>query len=291
MAKRSQIFWWYLLMICSVAGLADNIDQAINAYQKHIEDNKNQMTWFIPFRSFADPKVVGALYTCTNTSWRGCDAQDVGCTKGWLFPIFYVALPIVHTSLEVAATPTVRVLALPYLCYLAAKNSEASDAIDFLNEIKKYLQYKNDRDFDTAKSYYANSSQLKRAFKRFQSQLNDRKLSQFIRIVTTNLATNQYRFNGDFWSVDDYVRAATTLEKTYGTFDFDDQPKDQAVENPELVTCVMCQDKKVAGAFLPCGHFVSCDDCYETLKSDANGKAPACPNCRAPITDLKKIYH
>lgn len=42
-----------------------------------------------------------------------------------------------------------------------------------------------------------------------------------------------------------------------------------------ILTCVVCQDKLIVIAFVPCGHLITCQDCGSVLES--------CPFCRVAI--------
>jgi len=46
--------------------------------------------------------------------------------------------------------------------------------------------------------------------------------------------------------------------------------------------CVICFDKIVSCALLPCGHAQFCEICVPNLKN--------CPTCRTPIDGFLKIY-
>ncbi len=266
---------------------ADDVDQAIQRYQSRITANDQTLTWFIPFRSFADPAITGPLYGCR--TWPNCDEGGECCTKSMLFPIFYVTLPIVQFSLEIAATPTVRICALPFLFYLVYQNASASKMIAFLAEIKTYEKYKAAAENDTKKTFYLNSTQLRPAFEEFRAKIAKEasvSVSHYISRVEDILKTNQYRFNDDLWSVDDFIVAAKNFENDDDSFSVEDG----LVEYPENAECVVCMENRVSQAFAPCGHFVACEACFAKLDKDASRQMPICPKCRAPVESRLKIF-
>ena len=53
-------------------------------------------------------------------------------------------------------------------------------------------------------------------------------------------------------------------------------------ELDHLKTCVICMDKKIHYAFLPCGHVCACHYCLIQIKE--------CPLCKKEIKGLLKIY-
>lgn len=277
----------YAIILSSLVSYADTVDEAIQKYQTFIAANKDRMSWFIPGRSFAESRITDSLYAC-NDSWGLRGAGEEGCIKGWSFPVFYVFLPVLQATIEAAATPTVRLCGLPYLCYLAYKNDQAQDTIVFLKELKAYLDYKAVGEHDNKNSYYVNSKQLKPAYQDFKMDTDSQfKVSEFIDRVVTTITTKQYRFNNEIWSIDDFIDAATRFENEKDSFSMEER----SVEDPETVACIICQDEKASGAFLPCGHFVSCEGCYKKLRGSVRkNEKPSCPKCRQPIENMQKIY-
>lgn len=267
--------------------VAGTIESAIQNYQHVIQNNKARMSWFIPFRSFAEPSITDALYSCDG-AWHSEHCCSENLTKGFCFPIFYIALPVLQAALEVAATPTVRLCASPYLFYMTYENRQAQKTIYFLREIRSYSNYKKTKN-KSKKSYYLNSLHLRPAFDAFQTKTNNKvRVSHFINEVKTCLETKQYQNNGDLWSVDDFVHAAKIVENDEESF----SREEKTIEDPEHTQCTICLENKVSGVFYPCNHFISCDECYEKIKQDAKekDKAPMCPKCRQEIEEMRKIY-
>ena len=50
----------------------------------------------------------------------------------------------------------------------------------------------------------------------------------------------------------------------------------------ELRLCKICLDKDRRVTLIPCGHFISCVECAQSLKE--------CPVCRTNITSFQKTY-
>ena len=48
------------------------------------------------------------------------------------------------------------------------------------------------------------------------------------------------------------------------------------------MTCKVCLDRRMEVVFVPCGHFVCCSSCSQSLHK--------CPYCRKPITTALKTY-
>lgn len=46
--------------------------------------------------------------------------------------------------------------------------------------------------------------------------------------------------------------------------------------------CKVCMDKDACITFVPCGHLISCDECYSTLR--------LCPMCRAVIESTLRTF-
>ena len=256
---------------------AGEIATAIKIYEDSIKENEDLMTWFIPFRSFAEPKITSSLYDCS--SWKGCfDSSSVCCIKGMLFPVLYIVLPIIQISAEIAATATVRICASPYLCYLAYKNQQARDVISFLKEAENYLDHKKNGHDDAKRMYYLNSSFLKPAFEKFRTTAinSHTTASHFLDRIKTNIHANQYRFNGNLWSINDFIEAASTPK----THEFSFAAKNETDKNRGHVECTICKEKIVIAAFIPCGHYIACDECHEKLKENALNQTPTCPTCR-----------
>lgn len=53
-------------------------------------------------------------------------------------------------------------------------------------------------------------------------------------------------------------------------------------EAPERTTCSICMDNDSDTAFVPCGHFVTCNGCARNCTD--------CPICRKNISSYMKIY-
>lgn len=51
-------------------------------------------------------------------------------------------------------------------------------------------------------------------------------------------------------------------------------------------TCVICLDKPVEGACIPCGHMAGCMACLKEIKE----KRGECPVCRAKINQVVRLY-
>jgi len=50
--------------------------------------------------------------------------------------------------------------------------------------------------------------------------------------------------------------------------------------------CILCLDKPVSHIILPCMHFSLCEDCAKGYKRGES----TCPVCRAPVTDVRKVF-
>ncbi len=59
-------------------------------------------------------------------------------------------------------------------------------------------------------------------------------------------------------------------------------PQPQPPEAPRKRECVVCYDKEPTFAMIPCGHVCACEDCFVLLR--------ACPMCRAPVFEARRIY-
>jgi len=57
--------------------------------------------------------------------------------------------------------------------------------------------------------------------------------------------------------------------------------KEKLAESPKQF-CVICEEKFVEVALLPCGHLSFCSKCAEPLKQ--------CPICRKDVTQTARIY-
>ena len=51
--------------------------------------------------------------------------------------------------------------------------------------------------------------------------------------------------------------------------------------------CCICLDNKKDNALIPCGHFVTCFDCAESVLQNDN---PQCPVCRSNVHDMIHIF-
>lgn len=56
--------------------------------------------------------------------------------------------------------------------------------------------------------------------------------------------------------------------------------------NASTSTCVICLDRPVEGACIPCGHMVGCMSCLKEI----NEKKGECPVCRAKIHQVLRLY-
>jgi len=54
-------------------------------------------------------------------------------------------------------------------------------------------------------------------------------------------------------------------------------------QNVEEETCIVCFDKKITTAFIPCGHLCCCYDCAHKCNKK-------CPMCRKKNKTIQKIY-
>ena len=52
-------------------------------------------------------------------------------------------------------------------------------------------------------------------------------------------------------------------------------------------SCVVCMDAPKAFAFVPCGHFATCEGCSAKVMASA---AACCPYCRAPCREVLRMY-
>lgn len=53
--------------------------------------------------------------------------------------------------------------------------------------------------------------------------------------------------------------------------------------------CVICEDKPVSIAIIPCGHALFCLTCIDKYKSQNPNST--CPTCRKQIKDILRIYY
>jgi hypothetical protein len=60
----------------------------------------------------------------------------------------------------------------------------------------------------------------------------------------------------------------------------------QSTSAPDRV-CVVCQDRDLARAVVPCGHLCLCNTCAATIES---GGARQCPLCRGPVQGTMRIF-
>lgn len=64
-------------------------------------------------------------------------------------------------------------------------------------------------------------------------------------------------------------------------------PLDTATSAEEKAECVVCQDRGVERAVVPCGHHCLCDECARILTT---GGAGLCPLCRGNVQSTLKIF-
>ena len=68
---------------------------------------------------------------------------------------------------------------------------------------------------------------------------------------------------------------------------FEDQTKyleDQAKNLEEGCLCKICMENEISFVFIPCGHFITCENCA------VNRDLKICPMCRKQITKRLKTY-
>ena len=51
--------------------------------------------------------------------------------------------------------------------------------------------------------------------------------------------------------------------------------------------CIICWDRDITTALLPCGHWCACGDCAAVLRA----RGDPCPACRVGIEDVVRIYY
>ncbi|XP_020675388.2 probable E3 ubiquitin-protein ligase XBOS34 [Dendrobium catenatum] len=64
------------------------------------------------------------------------------------------------------------------------------------------------------------------------------------------------------------------------------ETKEDDENNASSSTCVICLDKPVEGACIPCGHMVGCMSCLKKIKE----KKGDCPVCHAKIDQVMRLY-
>ncbi|KAH0451775.1 hypothetical protein IEQ34_019074 [Dendrobium chrysotoxum] len=64
------------------------------------------------------------------------------------------------------------------------------------------------------------------------------------------------------------------------------ETKEDDGNNASSSTCVICLDKPVEGACIPCGHMAGCMSCLKEIKE----KKGDCPVCRAKIDQVVRLY-
>ena len=60
--------------------------------------------------------------------------------------------------------------------------------------------------------------------------------------------------------------------------------EDQAKNLKEEHLCKICMENEISFVFIPCGHFITCENCA------VNGDLKICPMCRKQITKRLKTY-
>ncbi|XP_020584919.1 probable E3 ubiquitin-protein ligase XBOS34 [Phalaenopsis equestris] len=64
------------------------------------------------------------------------------------------------------------------------------------------------------------------------------------------------------------------------------ETKEDSGNSASSSTCVICLDKPVEGACIPCGHMAGCMSCLKEIKE----KRGECPVCRAKIAQVVRLY-
>ena len=64
-----------------------------------------------------------------------------------------------------------------------------------------------------------------------------------------------------------------------------EEPSDAQKANDSKDECVVCMDKPMSVAWVPCGHVCYCIECAEKCK-----KEDKCPTCSQKVTELQRIY-
>lgn len=238
---------------------------------------------FIPFWSCSESEITSRLYGCTDED--GNTNDGAAWLKGCLFPIFYVCLPVLHASAEIMATP-VRLCGLPYLAYLIIENQEYNEVKIFLDEVKNYRKFRNQKDKKNKANVFVNSVYLKDTFETFKMKIDDKtvNVSYFTEQIKNHLKSKMYRHGEHVWKRDDFVRSTISLEAHH-----DDLNSQVSVTELEGKACIICTENQISGAFQPCGHYVVCEECYEKMVVNDDNKR-TCPKCRAVIEEMLKIY-
>jgi hypothetical protein len=65
--------------------------------------------------------------------------------------------------------------------------------------------------------------------------------------------------------------------------------KEEIVEDGNV--CVMCYEREIKTAILPCGHSVLCISCSRKIAFDKDEYTASCPVCRTPIGQIIKIFN
>ena len=59
-------------------------------------------------------------------------------------------------------------------------------------------------------------------------------------------------------------------------------PSSEVQNEKDSRICIICMDKEISHAFLPCGHTICCKNCSKNVQN--------CPNCRANVHSSVMLY-
>jgi hypothetical protein len=62
-------------------------------------------------------------------------------------------------------------------------------------------------------------------------------------------------------------------------------------EDSKGAACVICMERESICALLPCAHRILCVQCSRELANGKTKDSVQCPECRAPVKKIVRIYH